>query len=694
MVLVVVSLLVPVAERFRLPHTVLLAIAGMGMGFLGSWMITSGVKLGALGDAFVGLDKLEVGADMFLPLFLPPLLFTAGLNIEVRRLMDEVHAVLLLAIVAVVVCIASVGFVVHWATGMDLVVCLLLGAVVSTTDPAAVIGIFRDVGAPKRLSILAEGESLLNDAVAIAAFGLFIGILVSRVDPSAAMPGSAGGVVVVFLREFVGGLLLGFLLARAAMFIIAAAGRIGGGHRLGDGGALLPLLRDRRSLSARLGRRLDRDGGADGRGLRPHASASAPMVVAQAAVGAARILGELPDLRAGLDAGGQRAAADHLALFPGRRRRGGGRLRGARAGRVRHAAGPGEGQPRPAGRQPIQGHPGMGRPARRRHDRAGHGGGRQRQAARGHPPVHRAVGHAVRAVHAVRQRNDARPVHACAGPRQAVAAGACPARPRAGAVEDQRRPPSGADHPSPQRPHRRPGRRPGLGRRGRGRGGAGRAGARPRRARQGRPGDAVLAREGALSGAVRAADPVASHGRRADGGRRPADRQCARQGRGRLRGVAGRHLAARSGLSPRFVAAPAARLRAHADGAPGRPLRDPDGDPERADRACRLQHQLGGRPSRQRRRGGARRGDRESPGSGRQRLQGAVAAVSRLRRIDRDAPARSRRHPLRIDRVQSPPAARASSAARSTTTCANSSPSAVAPSTSGRRSISAWNWPR
>src|SRR5215510_2482782 len=222
MVLVVVSLLVPVAERFRLPHTVLLAIAGMGMGFLGTWLINSGLRLGALGDAFVGLDKLEVGADTFLPLFLPPLLFTAGLNIEVRRLMDEVHAVLLLAIVAVVVCIACVGFVVHWATGMDLIVCLLLGAVVSTTDPAAVIGIFRDVGAPKRLSILAEGESLLNDAVAIAAFGLFIGILVSRVDPSAAMPGSP--VVVVFLREFLGGLVLGFLLARAAMFVLPRLG--------------------------------------------------------------------------------------------------------------------------------------------------------------------------------------------------------------------------------------------------------------------------------------------------------------------------------------------------------------------------------------------------------------------------------------------------------------------------------------
>src|SRR5688572_9149686 len=136
MVLLVVSVLVPLAERFRLPHTVLLAIAGMGMGFLGSWIIAAEVKLGALGDAFVGLDKLEVGTDVFLPLFLPPLLFTAGLTVDVRRLLDEVHAVLLLAIVAVLVCIACVAGVVHFATGIDLVVCLLLGAVVSTTDPA------------------------------------------------------------------------------------------------------------------------------------------------------------------------------------------------------------------------------------------------------------------------------------------------------------------------------------------------------------------------------------------------------------------------------------------------------------------------------------------------------------------------------------------------------------------------------
>jgi CPA1 family monovalent cation:H+ antiporter len=226
MVLTVVSLLVPLAERFRLPHTVLLAIAGMGLGFLGSWIITSEIRLGALGDAFVGLDKLEVGTEVFLPLFLPPLLFTAGLTIDVRRLLDEVWAVLLMAIVAVLVCIAIVGGVVHLATGVDLVVCLLLGAVVSTTDPAAVIGIFRDVGAPKRLSILAEGESLLNDAVAIAAFGVFIGILISRSSPdqTEVVLTDPTGAVVVFLREFVGGLICGFAMARGAMVLLPRLG--------------------------------------------------------------------------------------------------------------------------------------------------------------------------------------------------------------------------------------------------------------------------------------------------------------------------------------------------------------------------------------------------------------------------------------------------------------------------------------
>src|SRR5262245_8979473 len=226
MVLTMVSLLVPLAERLRLPHTVLLALAGLALGFLGISIARSGQASGPVADIFAGLDRLELGTEVFLPLFLPPLLFTAGLNIDVRRLFDEIFAVLLMAIVAVLVCIAGVASAVHLATGVNLIVCLLLGAIVSTTDPAAVIGIFRDVGAPKRLSILAEGESLLNDAVAISAFGCFMALLVRHSDSAVAsvLSGEVEGPGVTFLREFLGGIAFGFIMARGTMLILPRLG--------------------------------------------------------------------------------------------------------------------------------------------------------------------------------------------------------------------------------------------------------------------------------------------------------------------------------------------------------------------------------------------------------------------------------------------------------------------------------------
>ncbi|QQS14305.1 MAG: sodium:proton antiporter [Rhodospirillales bacterium] len=215
--LAAVSLLVPVAERLRIPHTVLLAVLGMLLG-VAATRVDLAAGASPMGDAFDGLRALVLSPETFLYVFLPPLLFTAGLMIDVRRLFDEISAVLLLAIVAVFVCIGVVGGLVHLATGVDIHVCLLLGAIVSTTDPAAVIGILRDVGAPKRLSILAEGEALFNDAAAITAFVILIDILGGRALGSAASP------VFIFLREFLGGLALGFVLAQGALMILSRLG--------------------------------------------------------------------------------------------------------------------------------------------------------------------------------------------------------------------------------------------------------------------------------------------------------------------------------------------------------------------------------------------------------------------------------------------------------------------------------------
>ena len=226
MVLMIVSVLVPVAERLRLPHTVLLAVSGLGLGLAAAWITARGPSAGVLADAFKGFAGIQGGTDLLLPLFLPPLLFTAGLTIDVRRLIDEMSAVLLLAIVAVLVCIAGVAGVVHLVTGYEILVCLLVGVIVSTTDPAAVIGIFRDVGAPKRLSILAEGESLLNDAVAIASFGFVMQLLVAQVSPEvgAGAAAEAAAPVLHVLRDFFGGIVFGFAVARVVMLILPRLG--------------------------------------------------------------------------------------------------------------------------------------------------------------------------------------------------------------------------------------------------------------------------------------------------------------------------------------------------------------------------------------------------------------------------------------------------------------------------------------
>lgn len=216
--LALASLLLPVAERFRVPHTVLLAVLGIALGILVDRYGGQARAYGIVGELVNGLSSVTGRAEAFLYIFLPPLLFTAGLTIDVRRLIDDIWAVMLLAIVAVFLCIVAVGGLLHLATGLDIFLCLLLGAVVSTTDPAAVIGVLRDVGAPRRLSILAEGESLFNDAAAITVFGVLIAILINRALPDASTPGLG------FLREFLGGIALGYALARVAILLLLRLG--------------------------------------------------------------------------------------------------------------------------------------------------------------------------------------------------------------------------------------------------------------------------------------------------------------------------------------------------------------------------------------------------------------------------------------------------------------------------------------
>lgn len=213
--LALVSFLPPIANRLTLPYTVLLALVGCALGAIAA-AARDDAGMGMAGDFVEALKGFDISAEVFLYVFLPVLLFEAGLVIDVRRLMDDIAPVLLMAVVAVFVCTAVVGLALAPFAPVGMLACLLLGAIVATTDPAAVIGIFRDLGAPRRLSILVEGESVFNDAAAIALFTLLLGLL------TGAREGGLLETAVDFATSFLGGAAVGYVAARIACWVVGA----------------------------------------------------------------------------------------------------------------------------------------------------------------------------------------------------------------------------------------------------------------------------------------------------------------------------------------------------------------------------------------------------------------------------------------------------------------------------------------
>jgi CPA1 family monovalent cation:H+ antiporter len=171
LLLLTIALLQPLARRFGVAPSVLLAMVGTLIGIGATYLLYTPRT-----DAFNTIANVFVNppldSEMILYIFLPLLLFQTSLTLDVRRLFEDWAPVLVMAVVAVFVATAFIGAALYPLAGVPLVACLLLGAIVATTDPVAVVAIFRDIGAPARLGRIVEGESLLNDAAAIVIFVL------------------------------------------------------------------------------------------------------------------------------------------------------------------------------------------------------------------------------------------------------------------------------------------------------------------------------------------------------------------------------------------------------------------------------------------------------------------------------------------------------------------------------------------
>lgn len=216
---VVIGTAEPLAARLKLPYSVILAVLGILIG-LGATFFLRTTLTDALNPVAEAILNLPIRSNVFLYIFLPTLLFQATLGMNLRRMLDDWVPILVLAVVAVVAATLSVGFALAWTDVMPLAACLLVGAIVSTTDPSAVISIFRSLSTPRRLARIIEGESLLNDAAAIALFGFFMGfVMLGLPDPTLM------DALTRFPLLILGGALTGWLTAQAAVWVMAIFAR-------------------------------------------------------------------------------------------------------------------------------------------------------------------------------------------------------------------------------------------------------------------------------------------------------------------------------------------------------------------------------------------------------------------------------------------------------------------------------------
>lgn len=196
-------------RRLRFPYTIGLVLVGLILGAVA-------VRVPALAP----LRHLQLTPNLILYVLLPTLLFDAAVNMESRLLFQNITPVMVMAAPGLIVATAITGALVAALTPLTLGPAMLFGALISTTDPVAAIALFKEIGAPRRLTMLVDGESLFNDATAIVAFQVVLGVIAGGAW-SAVVLAKAG---LSFVAVFLGGTLVGAVIGYLMVFAIRLAG--------------------------------------------------------------------------------------------------------------------------------------------------------------------------------------------------------------------------------------------------------------------------------------------------------------------------------------------------------------------------------------------------------------------------------------------------------------------------------------
>jgi CPA1 family monovalent cation:H+ antiporter len=165
------------------------------------------------------IRHIWLAPDAVLYLIVPLLVFPAAVHLDTRLLRRNLAPVLLLAGPGLLLSAAIVGGVMGALTPLSWGAAWVFGALISATDPVAVVALFKDLKVPGRLALLVDGESLLNDAVAIVVFALLRAAVEAGALGAPALAHGAASFIVVSL----GGLGAGAALALAYARVVRLA---------------------------------------------------------------------------------------------------------------------------------------------------------------------------------------------------------------------------------------------------------------------------------------------------------------------------------------------------------------------------------------------------------------------------------------------------------------------------------------
>jgi len=212
LLLLVACLSAFIFRPLKLPYTVGLVAVGFGLG-----------HLERLGVPSAALQDVVLSPHLILYIFVPPLIFESAINLDNRLLERNLVPILVLAAPGLMLSMFLIGGSIAWLTPLTLGSALLFGALISATDPVAVIALFKEFGVARRLTLLLEGESMLNDATAIVAFEVVLFVVASD-GLQTLSPGHVLGRVALVL---LGGLGVGILMGKLAGYALVLVKRDG-----------------------------------------------------------------------------------------------------------------------------------------------------------------------------------------------------------------------------------------------------------------------------------------------------------------------------------------------------------------------------------------------------------------------------------------------------------------------------------